>query len=243
MDTTGGGADARLLIIDDDPGIIDVLRAYGEPWGWAITAAASLAQALSQIAAHAPHVIILDWQLPDSTGIASIDTLRQQTAAPILMLTVRDQEADIIRALQVGADDYVVKPFSPGQVLARCGALRRRDQNPPEALAPDTLQVHDLQMDIGRRQAWQGARLLDLTALEWDVLRLLASTPGRVWTRGELLDRIWGDVGDVYERAVDMEILRLRKKLGDPAEAPRYIDTVRGVGYRWRAEPRTPPGS
>ncbi len=243
MDTTGGGADARLLIIDDDPGIIDVLRAYGEPWGWAITAAASLAQALSQIAAHAPHVIILDWQLPDSTGLASIDTLRQQTAAPILMLTVRDQEADIIRALQVGADDYVVKPFSPGQVLARCGALRRRDQNPPEALAPDTLQVHDLQMDIGRRQAWQGARLLDLTALEWDVLRLLASTPGRVWTRGELLDRIWGDVGDVYERAVDMEILRLRKKLGDPAEAPRYIDTVRGVGYRWRAEPRTPPGS
>lgn len=243
MDTTGGGADARLLIIDDDPGIIDVLRAYGEPWGWAITAAASLAQALSQIAAHAPHVIILDWQLPDSTGLASIDTLRQQTAAPILMLTVRDQEADIIRALQVGADDYVVKPFSPGQVLARCGALRRRDQNPPEALAPDTLQVHDLQMDIGHRQAWQGARLLDLTALEWDVLRLLASTPGRVWTRGELLDRIWGDVGDVYERAVDMEILRLRKKLGDPAEAPRYIDTVRGVGYRWRAEPRTPPGS
>ena len=243
MDTTGGGADARLLIIDDDPGIIDVLRAYGEPWGWAITAAASLAQALSQIAAHAPHVIILDWQLPDSTGLASIDTLRQQTAAPILMLTVRDQEADIIRALQVGADDYVVKPFSPGQVLARCGALRRRDQNPPEALAPDTLHVHDLQMDIGRRQAWQGARLLDLTALEWDVLRLLASTPGRVWTRGELLDRIWGDVGDVYERAVDMEILRLRKKLGDPAEAPRYIDTVRGVGYRWRAEPRTPPGS
>lgn len=243
MDTTGGGADARLLIIDDDPGISDVLRAYGEPWGWTITAAASLAQALSQVAAHAPHVIILDWQLPDSTGLGSLHALRQHTAAPVLMLTVRDQEADIIRALQVGADDYVVKPFSPGQVLARCGALRRRDQNPPEALAPDTLHVHDLQMDIGRRQAWQGARLLDLTALEWDVLRLLASTPGRVWTRGELLDRIWGDVGDVYERAVDMEILRLRKKLGDPAEAPRYIDTVRGVGYRWRAEPRTPPGS
>ena len=242
MDSERGGAEARLLIVDDDPGITDVLRAYGEPWGWTIAAAASLAQALEQIAAHAPNVIILDWQLPDSTGLASLHTLRQHTAAPILMLTVRDQEADIIRALQVGADDYVVKPFSPGQVLARCGALRRRDRNHPETLTPDTVQVHDLRIDTTRRQVWQGSRLLDLTALEWDVLRLLASTPGRVWTRSELLDRIWGDVGEVFERAVDMEILRLRKKLGDPAEAPRYIDTVRGVGYRWRAEPRTPPG-
>jgi len=124
MDATQHSAKDSLLIIDDDLGIIEVLTAYGEPWGWSVATAVSLTEALARLADHVPQVIVLDWQLPDSDGLASIRALRAHTTVPILMLTVRDQEADIIRALQLGADDYVVKPFSPGQVLARCGALR-----------------------------------------------------------------------------------------------------------------------
>lgn len=232
-----------MLIVDDDPGIVELLRAYGEPWGWAVIAASSLDQALTVVGQAAPAVIVLDWQLPDSDGLASLKALRQRTAVPILMLTVRDQEPDIIRALQVGADDYVVKPFSPGQVLARCGALRRRDRSRSGDASADPRQVQDLTFDRSRRQVRRGSELLDLTALEWDLLTLLALSPGRVWTRGELLDRIWGDVGEVFERAVDMEMVRLRKKLGDSADRPRYIDTVRGMGYRWRAEARPPEDS
>lgn len=230
-----------LLIIDDDPGMIDVLTAYGEPWGWLIAAADSLGKALMQLKEVNPQVIILDWQLPDSDGLASLQALRKHTDAPILMLTVRNQEADIIHALQMGADDYVVKPFSPGQVLARCGALRRRGHTPPQGQS-ERIQIHDLVIDRNSRQVWRGQKLMELTALELELLTHLATNPGRVWTRGELLDRIWGDVGEVFDRAVDMEIARLRKKLADPADIPRYIETVRGVGYRWRTDQRTPDG-
>ncbi|MDA8194453.1 MAG: response regulator transcription factor [Thermaerobacter sp.] len=235
------GKPPTLLVIDDDPGIIDVLTAYGEPWGWSVRAAGSLADGLRQLSAVAAQVIILDWQLPDSDGLASLRALRQLTAVPVLMLTVRDQEADIIRALGQGADDYVVKPFSPGQVLARCGALARRDRA-GTAGETEPIRSGDLTIAAATRQLWRGEQEVELTALEWQLLLLLVSHPGRVWTRGELLDRIWGDVGDVYDRAVDMEIARLRKKLEEIAEAPRYIETVRGVGYRWRANPRTPDG-
>lgn len=223
---------AVLLIIDDDPGIIEVMAAYGEPWGWSVVSAGSLAEALDRLAT-LPHVIVLDWQLPDSEGLPSIAALRQRTTAPILMLTVRDQEADIIRALQLGADDYVVKPFSPGEVLARCGALRRRGRTPPNGMN-DRVAIQDLVIDTRRRQVWRQGALLELTTLEFELLRHMAAYPGRVWTRTELLDQIWGDVDDVFDRAVDMEIARLRKKLGDPIDTSRYIDTIRGVGYRWR---------
>ncbi len=236
MDATQHSAQDSLLIIDDDPGIMEVLTAYGEPWGWSVVTAASLTEALARLADHVPQVIVLDWQLPDSDGLASIRALRAHTTVPILMLTVRDQEADIIRALQLGADDYVVKPFSPGQVLARCGALRRRGPDRPEG-SHDRVEAKDLVIDIPRRQVWRRDALMELTTLEFELLRHLATNPGRVWTREELLDRIWGDVGEVFDRAVDMEIARLRKKLGDSAETPRYIDTIRGVGYRWRDDP------
>ena len=125
MDATQHSAQDSLLIIDDDPGIIEVLTAYGEPWGWSVATAASFTEALARLADHVPQVIVLDWQLPDSDGLASIRALRAHTTVPILMLTVRDQEADIIRALQLGADDYVVKPFSPGKCsrgVAHCAA-------------------------------------------------------------------------------------------------------------------------
>ena len=227
---------AVLLIVDDDPGIIEVMTAYGEPWGWSVVSAGSLAEALDRLATRPTGVIVLDWQLPDSEGLASIRVLREKTTAPILMLTVRDQEADIIRALQLGADDYVVKPFSPGQVLARCGALRRRGRESRDSTR-DRMDVQDLVIDMPRRQAWRQGTPLELTTLEFELLRHLATNPGRVWTREELLDRIWGDVDDVFDRAVDMEIARLRKKLGDSIEMPRYIDTIRGVGYRWRDDP------
>ncbi len=236
MDETQEAAKNSLLIVDDDPGIVEVLTAYGEPWGWSVAAAGSFTEALQQLAQHVPHVIVLDWELPDSDGLESIRVLRSHTTVPILMLTVRDQEAGIIRALQLGADDYVVKPFSPGQVLARCGALRRRGQDQSED-SPGRVAVQDLVIDIPRRQVRRRDIPMELTTLEFELLRHLATNPGRVWTREELLDRIWGDVGEVFDRAVDMEIARLRKKLGDPVETPRYIDTIRGVGYRWRDDP------
>lgn len=223
----------RLLIMDDDAGIIDVLTAYGEPWGWSIETAGSLAAGLTKIQNHSPQIIVLDWQLPDSDGLTSIRTLRKHTEVPILMLTVRDDEANIIRALRVGADDYVIKPFSPGQVLARCEALLRRGRKQTDVVS-DRIEEKDLIIDLKRRQVWQHDVLVDLTTLEFELLMHFASNPGRVWTRGELLDQIWGDVGDVFDRAVDMEVARLRKRLGDNVDEPRYIETIRGVGYRWR---------
>jgi two-component system alkaline phosphatase synthesis response regulator PhoP len=232
----------NLLIIDDDEGILELLTAYGRLSGWHTVPATSLAAALNALASFAfePSVIILDWQLPDSDGLSSIRSLRQRTFSPILMLTVRNKESDIIEALNLGADDYVVKPFSPGQVLARCQALSRRRDSLIRSTKGSVITTHDLVIDRERRQCLQNGSPVNLSTLEFDLLVHLARHSGRVWTRDELLQRIWGDVGDAFDRAVDVEIGRLRRKLGDPPENPRYIETVRGVGYRWRDETTSP---
>lgn len=225
-----------LQIIDDDPGIAELIAAYAEAWHWQSTTSASLAQALQQAEQAPPDVIVLDWQLPDSTGLGSLEKLRHLTAVPILVLTVNDKEADIIRALQQGADDYVVKPFSPGQVMARLNALLRRSRTEAAAAPSASWTFMDLEIDMDRHQVRQGGVLLDLTPLEYDLMSAMARAPGRVWTREELLRRIWGDVGEAFDRAVDAEVARLRRKLHDSSDDPRYIETVRGVGYRWREE-------
>lgn len=228
----------RLLIIDDDGGIGELLMAYGQLGGWRVAYANTLAEGLHKLDSFPPSVIILDWVLPDSDGLASVAAIRRYTASPILMLTVRDNEADIIRALDAGADDYVVKPFSPGQVMARCKALVRRGHSADRRSS--SIRSHDIVIDTERRQCQQSGQSVDLSALEFELLTHLASHPGRVWTRDELLERIWGDVGDAFDRAVDVEIGRLRRKLNDSPENPDYIETVRGVGYRWREETTRP---
>jgi DNA-binding response OmpR family regulator len=225
-----------LMIIDDDPGITELITVYAEVWQWRAIASPSLAEALPLIMQTPPDLIVLDWQLPDSTGLHSLQRLRDMTAVPILVLTVNDKEADIIRALQQGADDYVVKPFSPGQVMARLSALLRRNVAGAEPPRSAFWLVRDLEIDKEKHQIKQQGHLLDLTVLEFDLISTMAQSPGRVWTREELLHHIWGDVGEAFDRAVDAEIARLRKKLHDPAEDPLYIETGRGVGYRWREE-------
>lgn len=225
-----------LQIIDDDLGIAELIAAYAGAWHWQSTTSASLAEALQQAEQDPPDLIVLDWQLPDSTGLRSLEKLRQLTAVPILVLTVNDKEADIIRALQQGADDYVVKPFSPGQVMARLNALLRRSRTEAAAVKSTSWVCMDLEIDMDRHQVRQGGVLLDLTPLEYGVMSAMARAPGRVWTREELLRRIWGDVGEAFDRAVDAEVARLRRKLHDSPDDPRYIETVRGVGYRWREE-------
>ncbi len=231
---------AGLLIIDDDEGILELLAAYGRLNGWHVAAASSLGAALKVLLSFDPSVIILDWQLPDSNGLSSIRTLRQRTPSPILMLTVRDKESDIIEALNRGADDYVIKPFSPGQVMARCHALRRRKNSLRPNESKELMTTHDLTIDLSNRRCLQKGVLINLSALEFDLLVHLARHKGRVWTRDELLEQIWGDVGEAFDRAVDVEIGRLRKKLGDVADNPTYIETVRGVGYRWCDETTSP---
>ncbi|CAB1130067.1 putative Phosphate regulon transcriptional regulatory protein PhoB [Candidatus Hydrogenisulfobacillus filiaventi] len=223
-----------LWVIDDDPGVVDLVAAYGAMTGWRVAGFGALGPAMARLGAgEQPAVVVLDWNLPDaSDGIAALMALKARTDAPVVLLTVNDREADVIRALSEGADDYVVKPFSPGELMARLGAVYRRAA---PAAAGERLGSADLLLDRSARQVWQGGRALALSTLEFDLLWTLAAHPGRVWTREELLDRIWGDAGEAFDRAVDTAVVRLRRKLGDHAEACRYIETVRGVGYRWCA--------
>ncbi len=223
----------HLLLIDDDPELEELVVAYGEPWGWDVHHAKTLKEGLQRLPEWVPQVVILGWRLPDSEGIDAIQAIRRHGTVPLLVLTRPGREADVIRALDAGADDCAAKPISPGQVLARCQALHRR-----ASLETQTMELyrHDLVLDVARRSVRQGNREIELTALEFELLMQLARQPGRVWTRDALLDHIWGDSGDACDRAVDVEIGRLRRKLQDSPEHPRYIETVRGVGYRWREQ-------
>lgn len=220
-----------VLVVDDEAPIREVVRRYLVADGVEVLEAGDGVTALALFEAHAPDVVVLDIMLPGLDGIEVLRRLRTRSDVYVVLLTARTEETDRLVGLSVGADDYVTKPFSPRELAARVKALLRR----PHMADRDerALRVDGLTVDADRREVHVDGRPVDLSALEFDLLTALVGAPGRVFTRRQLLERVWGF--DYYgdERVVDVHVRNLRKALGDAADAPRFIPTVRGVGYKF----------
>ena len=224
---------SKILIVDDEPNILQTVRAYLEREGYAVQSASDGAAALKLAYVFQPDLIVLDIMLPGIDGLEVLRQLRQTSDVYVLLLTARADETDKIVGLTVGADDYLTKPFSPRELVARIKAILRRGRGyePGER----ALIVSSLRIDPESRQVWKESQLIDLTTIEFDILHALARHPGRVLSREQLIEQVWGY--DYYgdERVVDVHIGRLRKKLNDYGRDPDLIGTVRGVGYRLEA--------
>lgn len=222
-----------ILVVDDEPKLVEVVREYLEHDGYKVVSAHDGRQALERFTWARPDLVVLDLMLPEIDGLEVCRRLRRESDVPIIMLTARDEEADELVGLEVGADDYVAKPFSPRTLLARIRAVLRR----AGADAPDegaTLNLGPLRIDGDRHEAAWGGAPLPLTPTEFRLLAVLARRPGRVFRRLELLENLQGDAYVGYERTVDAHVKNLRKKLaaagGEPAS--RSVVTVPGVGYK-----------
>lgn len=228
-------APVKVLVVDDDESITELLSAYLAREGFQVDTAADGPTALAKARQGQPDVVVLDIMLPGLDGIEVLRRLREMSSAYVVMLTAKAEEDDKVLGLAVGADDYVTKPFSPRELTARIKALLRRGRGErPEQPTPLTFRT--IRVDPVRREVWKGSTRVDLTALEFDLLYALASFPGRVFTREQLIERVWGPnyFGDT--RVVDAHIKSIRHKLGDDAAHPRFVQTVRGVGYRFEDE-------
>jgi len=225
---------ATVLLVDDDPKIRELLRLYVEREGHRPLFAADGETALELAARAQPDIVLLDVMLPGIDGLEVTRRLREISQVPILLLTARSAEGDRIVGLDLGADDYVVKPFSPRELMARVRALLRR--RPAAAADEPILTADGLEVDPNAVTARLDGRSLELTPFEFRILLALARRPNRVLTRDELIDAIHGaDDPGIYDRTIDVHLGRLRRKLGDDANRPRFIATVRTVGYRFVA--------
>jgi DNA-binding response OmpR family regulator len=222
----------KILIVDDEIKIVRTVRAYLEAAGYAVSTATDGQTALSVFRHERPALVILDLGLPGMDGLDVTRTIRRESDVPIIMLTARVEEADKLVGLELGADDYVTKPFSPRELVARVRALLRRVSGKKDA-TPSPITVGDLTIDPIRRAVQLGSQWVDLTATEFDLLWVLAENPGRVFTRLELLDKVQGYTYEGYERTIDVHIKNLRRKLESTPQQPRYILTVYGVGYKF----------
>ena len=225
-----------VLVVDDEPKIAQLARDYLEHAGFAVLTAGDGPSALHVVGSRRPDLVVLDLGLPGLDGLDVMRSIRSAGATPIVVLTARDTELDKLLGLELGADDYVTKPFSPRELVARVRAVLRRSERP--AVPRDRLEVGDLVLDVSRLRATVGGRPIDLTATEFTLLATMARDPGRVFTRSQLLDAVHGEAFEAYERAIDAHVKNLRRKLEPDPARPRYLVTVYGVGYRV-AEPET----
>ena len=224
----------RVLIVDDDPTVSDVVRRYLEQDGCAVRLAADGADGLAAVAADRPDLVVLDLMMPGIDGIEVCRRLRERDAnLPVVMLTALGEEADRVTGLALGADDYVTKPFSPRELATRVRTVLRRAQ--PAAPPPQRVEVGSLVVDAGRHEARKDGRLLSLTAREFDLLWFLASNANRVFSRDQLMARVWGYAAALDTGTVTVHVRRLREKLEDDPSKPDLLETVWGVGYRLRA--------
>ena len=221
-----------ILVVDDEPKIIKTVQAYLENAGFRVVTAEDGQMALTVFRHEKPALVILDLGLPGLDGLDVARTLHRDTNVPLIMLTARVDEADRLIGLELGADDYVTKPFSPRELVARVRAVLRRTGAEREQ-APPPIAAGDLRIDLERRQVTIGGQAVELTPTEFDLLVVLARHPGRVFTRLELLDRVQGYAFEGYERTVDAHVKNLRHKIEPDPKQPRYILTVYGVGYRF----------
>ncbi len=221
----------RVLVVDDEPPIVELVTGYLTREGWTVATAGDGIAALEAVRLQDPDVVVLDVMLPGLDGIEVCRQLRTFSDAYVLMLTARGEEIDRIMGLTVGADDYLVKPFSPRELVARIKALLRR---PRAGADTRSAPVAGLEIDEARRTVRIDGRAVDLTALEFNLLAVLAREPGVVVARQAILDRVWGPGFVADDHLVDVHVANLRRKFGDDPAAPRFIETVRGVGYRLR---------
>jgi DNA-binding response OmpR family regulator len=220
-----------VLVVDDEPKIVEVVGDYLRTAGFSVTTAADGERAVASARARPPDLVVLDLGLPGSDGLDVARELRRLSPMPIIMLTARGEETDRIVGLELGADDYLVKPFSPRELVARVRAVLRRTEGKPTE--HERFAVGDVTIDTTRREVTVRDRAVELTATEFDLLATLARQPGRVFTRVQLLETIHGVVVESYERTVDAHIKNLRRKLEPDPHQPRYVLTVHSVGYRF----------
>src|SRR5438552_7096858 len=221
-----------ILVVDDEPKIVSLARDYLEHAGFAVVSASDGSEALARARAEHPDLIVLDLGLPKLDGLDVARALRQTSSVPIVILSGRADESDKLVGLELGADDYVTKPFSPKELVARVRAVLRRSERP--ATPSDVIRAADVTLDVPRMRVRAGDRDVDLTPTEFQLLAALAREPGRVFTRSQLLDAVHGVAFESYERAIDAHVKNIRRKLeADPRE-PHYLQTVHGVGYRFR---------
>ena len=220
-----------VLIIEDEPELVKVLRAYLEQAGFTVLTAYRGDSGLSTWEHKRPDLVILDLNLPGLDGLDVAREIRRKSGTPLIMLTARVEEADQLIGLELGADDYITKPYSPRVVIARVRALLRRAQ--AEATQPQVLRVGDLFIDLDAHTAQRAGESLDLTPTEFNLLAALAAHPGRVFSRMQLLEDALNTGYEGYERTIDAHIKNLRAKLEPDPKNPRFIETVFGVGYRF----------
>ena len=225
---------ATVLLVEDEPAILDLLEVTLAAKGFRVLKAEDTGSARDSIHAELPDVVILDWMLPGQSGVQFARELRSDVRSkslPIIMLTAKADEADKVHGLEIGADDYITKPFSPRELVARVNALLRR--RAPQA-ADVTLSYGCVTLNPGRHEARVNGTPIDVSATEFRLLAFLIANPERVFSRAQLLDQVWGDHRFIEERTVDVHVLRLRKAL-QPYGAEELVETVRGVGYRLAA--------
>ena len=220
----------KILVVDDERKIVDIVKAYLEREGYQVIVAYEGKSALELVRKQHPDLVVLDLMLPEISGWDICRTLRKESDVPIIMLTARDETTDKIVGLELGADDYVTKPFDPKELVSRVRAVLRRAAGIVEPKA--ILNIADLSVDVGKRLVRRGSEIIELTPIEFEILKALVESPGRVYSRMQLLDRVQGDTYEGYDRTIDSHIKNLRKKIEPDPDHPKYIITVYGIGYK-----------
>ena len=219
-----------ILVVDDEPKIVALARDYLEHAGFAVLTAVDGRSAVETIHRRHPDLVVLDLGLPQLDGLDVTREIRRTSSLPIVMLTARDDELDKLLGLELGADDYLTKPFSPRELVARVKAVLRRTES--AGTPSEVLRSGGLTIDVPRHRVEVDGRIVELTPTEFELLLALARQPGRILTRSQLLDAIHGIAYEAYERAIDSHVKNLRRKLEPEPSTPRYVLTVHGVGYR-----------
>jgi two-component system alkaline phosphatase synthesis response regulator PhoP len=226
------GAVPTILVVDDEPRIVQLVRDYLEHGGFSVLVAGDGPAALRTARTARPDLVVLDLGLPGLDGLDVVRALRREGDVPVIVLTARAEESDKLVGLELGADDYLTKPFSPKELVARVRAVLRRAEGLRQPA--DVIRVgEDVELDVTRMEARFGGRRVDLTRTEFELLATMARQPGRVFTRAQLLDAVHGVAFESYERAIDAHVKNIRRKIEEDPRSPRHLQTVFGVGYRF----------
>jgi len=225
-----------VLVVDDEPKIVQLARDYLEHAGFAVLTARDGKTALAGIRSAKPDLVILDLGLPGMDGLDVTRAVRKDSNVPIVMLTARGEESDKLVGLELGADDYITKPFSPKELVARVRAVLRRAESAGQSPSAEVIRVRDVALDVPRMRVTVGGRPVDVTPTEFQLLAALARQPGRIFTRAQLLDAVRGVAFESYERAIDAHVKNIRRKIEPDPHEPRYVLTVYGVGYKFADE-------
>jgi two-component system OmpR family response regulator len=226
----------KILIVDDEEKIRELINKYLVNEGFEVIEAADGYQALELAASENPDLIVLDWLLPGISGLEVCRQVRQKSAVPIIMLTAKTEEIDKLLGLELGADDYITKPFSLRELTARIRVVLRRI-DPGGEVKTTSIKIDDLEINLDRHEVLSNGKNITLTPTEFKIMSILFSSPGRVYSRLQLLDAAFGYAYEGYERSIDTHIRNLRKKIEPDPESPRYILTVYGTGYRFGGKP------